>query len=313
MRAESEDHMSTLRSTDRFGRIVTAMVTPFRPDGERVDLDQAQRLARWLTADGRNDGLVVNGLAGESASTTDEEKSALVRAVVDAVAPGVRITAGVGTDDTRHGIALAKAAERAGATGVLLLPPYGPSPSQKGILDHVLAIADSTRLPLMLFDGSDRNGLTIDQRTLMAASSHDRIVAVNDARGDLEASSWVMRQAPLSYYSACDSDHLAFLTVGATGVVSVIGHFLAERLRGMLDAHVEGDHEKALADHLTLLPVTRAMSRAKAAVTVKAVLSWAGLTLGPVRPPLAELSTYERDLILSDLKAVDALPVGVPV
>ncbi|MDL4775427.1 4-hydroxy-tetrahydrodipicolinate synthase [Actinomadura xylanilytica] len=296
-------------ATRQFGRVITAMVTPFTPEGG-VDLDGAARLAAWLTRPGHNDGLVVNGTTGESATTTDQEKSDLLRAVGAAVPPGVRVIAGVGTNDTAHSVALARAAAAAGAHGLLVVTPYYSKPSQDGIAAHFRAIADATPLPVMLYDIPGRTSVALEPGTLVRLAAHDRITAIKDAKSDLEASSWVMRESDLAYYSGEDAMNLPLATVGAVGAVSVIGHFAADRLRRMLDAHRDGDPATALAEHRALLPVARAVFRAQAAVTVKAALGSLGRPSGPVRPPLIELIPSERDGILAELAATGALTDG---
>ncbi|WP_329239740.1 4-hydroxy-tetrahydrodipicolinate synthase [Actinoallomurus sp. NBC_01490] len=299
-------------ATQHFGRIITAMVTPFTSQGA-VDLDRTRELAAWLTADGRNDGLVVGGTTGESATTSDREKAEVLRAVIDAVPPGVRVTAGVGTSDTGHSIALARAAEAAGAHGLLVVTPYYSKPSQAGVVAHFRAIADSTALPVMLYDIPGRTGIALEPATLVELAEHERIIAVKDAKSDLESSSWVMRETALAYYSGEDAMNLPLATVGAVGVVSVIGHFVADRLRRMLDAQRDGDPDTALAEHRALLPVSRAVFRAQAAVTVKAALGALGHPVGPVRPPLIELTPSERNLILGELAQANAIPEVAPV
>ena len=294
-----------------FGRVITAMVTPFTSQGN-VDLDGVRELAAWLTRDGHNDGLVVNGTTGESATTSDQEKTDILRAALDAVRPGVRIIAGVGTNNTNHSVELARAAEAAGAHGLLVVTPYYSKPSQDGVAAHFRTIADSTELPVMLYDIPRRTGTALEPATLIGLAAHERILAVKDAKSDLEASSWVMRECPLAYYSGDDPLNLPLATVGAVGVVSVIGHFAADRIRRMLDAHRDGDPDTALAEHRALLPISRAVFRAQAAVTVKAALASQGLPAGPVRPPLIELILSDRNRILGELAQAGALGEVAP-
>ena len=277
------------------------MVTPFDAQDE-LDLDAARVLARWLTQDGWNDGLVVNGTTGESATTSDREKASLIEAVVEAVAGRAKVLAGVGTSDTRHSIALAQSAESAGADGLLVVTPYYSLPSQIGVLQHFRAIADSTSLPVMLYDIPKRCGIAIAAPTLVAASEHERIVAVKDAKGDLESSSWVMRNTDLAYYSGDDALNLPLLAIGATGFVSVVGHVAGNMLRNMQVAYHKGDVRGALDMHRQLLPAVRGMFRAPAAASVKAALAVLGLPGGPVRSPLVGTTTEERAALIEDLK-----------
>lgn len=298
-------------SVRHFGRIITAMITPFTSRGD-VDLDGAGELARWLTRDGHNDGLVVNGTTGESATTSDREKSDILRVVLDAVPPGVRVVAGVGTNDTRHSVELARAAEAAGAHGLLVVTPYYSRPPQEGVAAHMRAVADSTGLPVMLYDVPARTGTALDRDTLIELAAHERILAVKDAKSDLEASSWVMRKCPLAYYSGDDALNLPLAAVGAVGVVSVVGHLAADRIRRMLDAYRDGDPVTALEEHRALLPIARAVFRAQAAATVKAALASQGLPAGPLRPPLIEPILSDRRRLLDDLTEAGAFDQPAP-
>ncbi len=295
-----------MSAENEFGQVITAMVTPFTPDGE-LDLEGAQTLARWLTEPTRNDGLVVNGTTGESATTSDDEKTELVRAIAAAVGPGVRVIAGVGSADTWHTVHLAQRAEAAGAHALLVVSPYYSRPSQDGVLGHFLAVADSTSLPVMLYDIPKRTGVAIEPATLLRAAEHDRIRAVKDAKGDLESASWVMHQSGLVYYSGDDALNLPWLSVGASGFVSVVGHVAAEQLRALLQAYRAGEVAAALRLHQRLLPVYTGMFRAPGTVLAKAALGMRGLPAGPVRPPLIDASAAEREVLQADLEAA-ALP-----
>src|SRR4051812_41228847 len=169
-----------------FGRVLTAMVTPFTPDGG-LDLDGAQRLAAHLVDSGGNDGLVVNGTTGEAPTMTDPEKESVLRAVVEAVGDRATIVAGAGNNDTRHSAELARTAEKAGARGLLVVSPYYNRPPQPGLVRHVLTIADATDLPVMLYDIPQRTGVAFATETLLELARHPRVVAVKDAKGDLAA------------------------------------------------------------------------------------------------------------------------------
>ncbi|MGX1486035.1 4-hydroxy-tetrahydrodipicolinate synthase [Streptomyces griseus] len=229
-----------------FGRVLTAMVTPFTADGA-LDLDGAQRLATHLV-DAGNDGLVVNGTTGESPTTSDAEKDQLVRAVLEAVGDRAHVVAGVGTNDTRHSIELARTAERSGAHGLLAVTPYYNKPPQEGLLRHFGAIADSTGLPVMLYDIPGRSGVPIDTETLVRLAEHPRIVANKDAKGDLGRSSWAIAQSGLAWYSGDDMLNLPLLSVGAVGFVSVVGHVVTPELRALIEAHLGGDVQNGHGD-----------------------------------------------------------------
>ncbi|TVL94434.1 4-hydroxy-tetrahydrodipicolinate synthase [Streptomyces sp. SAJ15] len=291
----------TSTSQTPFGRVLTAMVTPFTPDGA-LDLDGAQRLAAHLV-DAGNDGLIVNGTTGESPTTSDVEKSQLVRAVVDAVGHRAHIVAGAGTNDTRHSIELARAAEQAGAHGLLAVTPYYSKPPQEGLQRHFTAIADATGLPVMLYDIPGRSGVPISTETMVRLAEHPRIVANKDAKGDLGRASWAIARSGLAWYSGDDMLNLPLLSVGAVGFVSVVGHVVAPELRAMLDAHLAGDVTKATEIHQKLLPVFTGMFRTQGVITTKAALALQGLPAGPLRLPLVELSPEETEQLKRDLAA----------
>ncbi|WP_344030512.1 4-hydroxy-tetrahydrodipicolinate synthase [Streptomyces luteireticuli] len=284
-----------------FGRVLTAMVTPFTSDGA-LDLDGAQRLAAHLV-DAGNDGLVVNGTTGESPTTTDAEKAELVRAVVEAVGDRAHVVAGAGTNDTRHSVELAKAAEAAGAHGLLAVTPYYNKPPQEGLYRHFTAIADATGLPVMLYDIPGRSGTAIETETIVRLAEHPRIVANKDAKGDLGSASWALTRSGLAWYSGDDMLNLPLLSVGAVGFVSVVGHLVTPELRALLEAHLSGDAAKAAAVHQRLLPVYTGMFRAQGVVTTKRALALQGLPAGPLRLPLVELDPEQTEQLKRDLSA----------
>ncbi|MFG2117017.1 4-hydroxy-tetrahydrodipicolinate synthase [Streptomyces sp. NPDC048718] len=284
-----------------FGRVLTAMITPFTADGA-LDLDGAQRLAAHLV-DAGNDGLIVNGTTGESPTTTDAEKSQLIEAVLAAVGDRAHVVAGIGTNDTRHTLELARAAERAGAHGLLAVTPYYNKPPQEGLYRHFSAIADATELPVMLYDIPGRSGVPIDTETIVRLAEHPRIVANKDAKGDLGRASWAIARSDLAWYSGDDMLNLPLLSVGACGFVSVVGHVVAPELRAMLDAFLAGDVHKATEIHQRLLPVFTGMFRTQGVMTTKAALGLQGLPAGPLRLPLVELTAEETAQLRVDLAA----------
>ncbi|MEV8021593.1 4-hydroxy-tetrahydrodipicolinate synthase [Streptomyces sp. NPDC086554] len=284
-----------------FGRVLTAMVTPFTADGA-LDLDGAQRLAVHLV-DAGNDGLVINGTTGESPTTSNAEKAELVRAVVEAVGDRAHIVAGVGTNDTRHSIELARDAERVGADGLLTVTPYYNKPPQEGLLRHFTAIADSTDLPVMLYDIPGRSGVPINTETIVRLAEHPRIVANKDAKGDLGRASWAIARSGLAWYSGDDMLNLPLLSVGACGFVSVVSHVVTPELRAMIDAYSTGDVQKATEIHQKLLPVFTGMFRTQGVITTKAALTLQGRPAGPLRLPLVELSPDETAQLKIDLAA----------
>ncbi|MEY9969176.1 4-hydroxy-tetrahydrodipicolinate synthase [Streptacidiphilus sp. MAP12-16] len=284
-----------------FGRALTAMVTPFTADGS-LDLEGAQRLAAHLV-DAGNDGLVVNGTTGESPTTSDAEKAALVRAVVEAVGDRAHVVAGVGTNDTRHTVELAREAERIGAHGLLVVTPYYNKPPQEGLYRHFTTVADATGLPVMLYDIPGRSGVAIDTETLVRLGEHPRIVANKDAKGDLGAAGWALSRSGLAWYSGDDMLNLPLLSIGAVGYVSVVAHVVAAELRSMLNAHLAGEVAKAAEIHQQLLPVFTGMFRTQGVITTKAALALQGLPAGPLRLPLVEATEAELDQLRKDLAA----------
>ncbi|MGW2254520.1 4-hydroxy-tetrahydrodipicolinate synthase [Kitasatospora sp. NPDC001660] len=284
-----------------FGRVLTAMVTPFTADGG-LDLDGAQRLATHLVDSG-NDGLVVNGTTGESPTTSDAEKAQLVRAVVEAVGDRAHVVAGVGTNDTHHSAELARQAEAAGAHGLLVVTPYYSKPPQEGLYRHTVHIADAAGLPVMLYDIPGRSGVALGHETLVRLGEHPRIVANKDAKGDLGAAAWAIARSDLAWYSGDDILNLPLLSVGAVGVVSVVGHVVAGELRAMIDAYLTGDVAKATAIHQGLLPVFSGMFRTQGVILAKAALGLQGLPAGPLRLPLIGATSEEIAQLKKDLAA----------
>ncbi|AUH40158.1 4-hydroxy-tetrahydrodipicolinate synthase [Streptomyces sp. CMB-StM0423] len=283
-----------------FGRMLTAMVTPFTPDGA-LDLDGAQRLAAHLV-DAGNDGLVLNGTTGESPTTSDAEKAQLVRAVVDAVGDRAHVVAGASTNDTRHSVELARAAQDAGAHGLLAVTPYYSKPPQQGLYAHFTAIADATDLPVMLYDIPGRSGVPINTETMVRLAEHPRIVANKDAKGDLGRASWAIAQTGLAWYSGDDMLNLPLLSVGGVGFVSVVGHLVTPELVALVEAYTNGDVAKAIELHQQLLPVYTGMFRTQGVITVKAALTLRQMPGGPLRLPLVGLSPEETEQLKRDLK-----------
>jgi len=284
-----------------FGRVLTAMVTPFDANGA-VDLDAAADVAARLVADG-HDGLVVNGTTGESPTTSDAEKAALVRSVVDAVGDRARVVAGVGTNDTAHTVELAGQAAKAGAHALLVVTPYYSKPPQAGLLAHFAAAADATDLPVMLYDIPGRAGVPIETDTLVRLAEHPRILAVKDAKADLYAASWVLARTDLAWYSGDDALNLAHLAQGAVGVVSVVGHVTGPHLRALVEAVDRGDLATAQRVHRGLLPVIRGiMTRTQGAIMAKAALELLGhLPNRLVRSPLVPATAEQVAVLRADL------------
>ncbi|MCX5389974.1 4-hydroxy-tetrahydrodipicolinate synthase [Streptomyces sp. NPDC006482] len=281
-----------------FGRALCAMVTPFTPSGT-LDLDRAGELAAHLVAEGC-DGLVLNGTTGESPTTTDAEKAALVRAVRAAVGPGPSLLAGVGTADTRHTVELARQAEEAGADGALVVTPYYSRPPQAAVEAHFLKVADGTGLPVMVYDIPGRTGTRVEPATMRRLAEHPRIVAVKDCSYDLLTSARLIAETPLAYYSGCEELNLPLYAVGGAGYVSTVANVVPRQLRAVLDALDSGDATGAARLNALTLPLAELMMAAglPGTVTVKALLG------GPVREPLQPADRETVDGLRTALEAL---------
>jgi len=269
-----------------FGRVLTAMVTPFREDGS-LDLAAAARVAEHLVDHG-NDGLVVSGTTGESPTTSPEEDGRLLRAVLEAVGDRATVVAGVGTNNTAHSVELAVQAEKLGATGTLVVTPYYNKPTQEGLAAHFEAVADAAGLPVMLYDIPSRSSIAIAEDTYRRVAAHERIVAVKDAVGDLYRGVRVMADTGLAFYSGDDVLNLGWLTHGACGVVSVVAHVAGRQYATMVDAVDRGDLDVALQVYRSLVPLVDViMHRVQGAMAAKAALQVLGVLDGRhVRLPL---------------------------
>ncbi|MFG1908113.1 4-hydroxy-tetrahydrodipicolinate synthase [Kribbella sp. NPDC048928] len=285
-----------------FGRLTTAMITPFRADGS-LDLDATQKVATYLV-DGGNDALVLNGTTGEAPTTSDQEKVQIIQAVREAVGDGVRIVAGVGTNDTAHTVECARQAEAAGADGLLVVTPYYNKPPQDGLRAHFTAVADATGLPNMLYDIPARSGVEIKTETLIALAEHPRIVAVKDAKGDLAGTTKVLANTDLFYYCGADELNLASLAIGAVGIASVVAHVASREYRKLIDAVVAGDLAAAQDIDRRLVPaVETIMTMTQGAIMVKAALKLAGvIEHATLRSPLVEATPGQTDRLTTDLK-----------
>ncbi|QOV45990.1 4-hydroxy-tetrahydrodipicolinate synthase [Streptomyces chromofuscus] len=278
-----------------FGRALCAMITPFTEAGA-LDLDGAQRLADRLVSRGC-DGLVLNGTTGESPTTSDAEKAALVRAVRETVGDRASLVTGVGTSDTRHTIELTRQAERAGADGVLVVTPYYSRPPQDALEVHFREVADASGLPLVLYDIPARTGTRIEPETLIRLAAHPRVVAVKDCSYDFLGTQKVLSRTDLAYYAGCDEHVLALYAVGAAGCVSTVANVIPRHIRALLDDFDAGDTAGAARRQQQAVPLVEAMMCAglPGTVTAKAVLSALDLPSGPVRPPLRPAGREARD------------------
>ncbi len=283
-----------------FGRVLTAMVTPFDDEGV-VDLDAAARVAEHLVANG-NDGIVVSGTTGESPTTTTEEDGRILRAVMEAVGDRATVVAGVGTNNTAHSVELAVQAEKVGAHGTLVVTPYYNKPTQEGLAAHFEAVADASGLPVMLYDIPGRSSITIAGETYARVAEHERIVAVKDAVGDLYRGVRIMADTGLAFYSGDDVLNLGWLTHGGSGVVSVVAHVAGKEYAAMVAAVERNDLAEALDVYRRLVPVVDViMHRAQGAMTAKAALEVMGV-LGnrAVRLPLVPAG----DALVAEIRSV---------
>jgi 4-hydroxy-tetrahydrodipicolinate synthase len=269
-----------------FGRLLCAMITPFT-ETRALDLDGAQALAGRLVAEGC-DGLVLSGTTGESPTTTDTEKAALVRAVRDAVGDRAHIVAGVGTSDTRHTVELARDAEKSGADGVLVVTPYYSRPPQDAVEAHFREVADESGLPLMLYDIPGRTGTRVEPETMIRLADHPRIVAVKDCAYDLLGTQKVLSRTELAYYTGCDEYTLALYAIGGAGCVSTVSNVAPRHFRAILDEFDAGRTAEAARLQQQVCELVESMMAAglPGTVTAKALLGVLGLPAGAPRPPL---------------------------
>jgi 4-hydroxy-tetrahydrodipicolinate synthase len=302
--------MSPVQAAPRFGRVITAMVTPFGDDGA-LDLEAAVELARWLAAHG-SDGLVLTGSTGESSVLTDDEKVALWRAVADAVT--IPVIAGTGSNDTAHSVHMTTLAASCGVNGVLVVTPYYNRPSQAGLFEHFRAVAEAAGdLPVVLYDIPVRSGRRIKTATMLRlAREVSSIVALKDAAGDPATTAHLVAQAPAGFevYSGDDVLTLPLLAIGAVGVISVASHWVGPQFRRVIDAFLAGDLAAAVAGHAELLDSFDFESSEEFPnpLPAKAILRALGLRVGQCRLPMGD-ATSELDAHAAKVLAA----VGAPV
>jgi 4-hydroxy-tetrahydrodipicolinate synthase len=293
-----------------FGRVLTAMVTPFSDDGT-VDLDAVAKVADHLVSNG-NDGIVVSGTTGEAPTTSVAEDGEILRAVIDAVGDRATIVAGVGTNHTEHSVELNEQAQKIGADGVLLVSPYYNKPTQAGIAAHFEAVAAASDLPIMLYDIPGRTAVTIAPETFARVAREEKFVAVKDAVGNLFRGAQIMAETGLAYYSGDDVLNLGWLTHGGCGVVSVVSHVAGNEYAAMVAAVDRGDLAAALSIYNDLLPVVDAiMNQAPGVMTSKAALQLLGvLDNRTVRLPLVEADDALVGVVHEALANAALLPIS---
>lgn len=292
--------------TPPFGRVLTAMITPFDAEGA-VDHGTAWDLAAHLVANG-SDGIVVAGTTGESPTLGDDEKITLVRTVVDAVGDAAAVVAGTGTYDTAESVELTRRAVDAGCTAVMAVTPYYSRPSQDGLLAHFTAIADASAVPVLLYNIPSRTGRLIDVGTLARLSAHDKIVAVKDAVGDLAFTTRTRLACRKGFaiYSGDDILTLPMMSVGAVGIVSVASHLAGPQIASMVAAAEAGEWERARALHLELAPLFTALFAEPNPMPVKAAMDALWKPVGPPRLPLVAASAETVDGVKEALAGISS-------
>ena len=291
---------------DIFGSVCVAMVTPFDSDGE-LDVVAGRDLAAHLVEQGI-DALVLAGTTGESPTTTDEEKIELLKAVREEVGDKARIIAGAGSNDTRHAVAMAKSAAEAGADGLLVVTPYYSKPSQAGVEAHFRAVAEATDLPVCLYDIPGRSGIPIDSGTIRKLAEVDTIQAVKDAKGDFLEASTLIQETGLAWYSGDDPLNLPWLAIGATGMISVVGHAAPKALRELVTAYENGDLAHAREINANTLNVLARQQGALGGVTfAKAALRLQGIEVGDPRLPVAAATDEQVERLREEMTQAGVL------
>lgn len=283
-----------------FGRLITAMITPFAKDGS-IDWDGVATLATHL-ADHGHDAIAVNGTTGEAPTTKSSEKLEIIKVVKSTVGSRVKVLSGAGDNETSYTVEQAKRSADAGADGLLIVTPYYNKPPQAGIEAHFKTVASATDLPIMMYDIPGRTGVEIESDTIVRLFELPNIVALKDAKGNLAATSDVIARCGIPVYSGDDILNLPFLSIGAVGFVSVCGHTVGTQLKEMLDAWFAGDTARALEIHQKLIPVFKGTFKTQGAILTKAAMNLMGLPGGTTRLPLvdatpAQIATLREDLI----------------
>ncbi len=283
-----------------FGRVLTAMVTPF-DENLKVNIPQAKKLARYLVENG-SEGLVVCGTTGESPTLSKEEKIALFQAVVEEVGGQAVVIAGTGSYNTHESIALTQAAEKAGVDGIMLVAPYYNKPSQDGLYQHFKTIAESTKLPVMLYNIPGRTGINVLPATVARlAEDVPNIVAVKESAGSMDQVSELRRILPEEFaiYSGDDSLTLPIMALGGKGIVSVAAHIVGPNIQEMVQAYVKGNVSKAARLHAELFPVFKGMFITTNPVPVKESLNLMGMNVGGVRLPLVNINAGDKEKLIA--------------
>ncbi|GAB2555454.1 4-hydroxy-tetrahydrodipicolinate synthase [Gracilibacillus alcaliphilus] len=280
-----------------FGTVLTAMVTPFDPQGA-VDYGKTEILVNHLIHHG-TDALVVAGTTGESPTLSKEEKLELLRFVVKIVNKRIPVIAGTGSNNTHESIELTRKAEIIGADGIMLVAPYYNKPSQEGLYQHFKTIAEATNLPVMLYNIPGRTGVNVEPETIIKLSYIDNIVSVKEASGNLEAMTAIIRETDDHFflYTGDDALTLPTIAIGGTGVVSVASHVIGRELQEMIAAFQTGNVQRAQELHQYVLPIMQTMFIAPNPVPVKEALRLQGINTGSVRLPLVPLNKEQQQIV----------------
>ncbi|MET1032817.1 4-hydroxy-tetrahydrodipicolinate synthase [Domibacillus tundrae] len=281
-----------------FGRLSTAMVTPFDSKGN-IDFDKTTQLIEHLIQSG-TDSLVVAGTTGESPTLTAEEKIALFRHTVKVVNGRIPVIAGTGSNNTRASIELSKKAEAEGVDAIMLVAPYYNKPSQEGLFQHFKIIAESTKLPVMIYNIPGRTSVLIEPKTtIRLANEVPNIMATKEASGSIDIITEIIANTEDDFlvYSGDDGLTLPILSIGGTGIVSVASHVAGNEMKEMVNAFLIGDVQTAASIHQRLLPLFRGLFAAPNPVPVKTALQMKGLDVGGVRLPLIPLTEDERTIL----------------
>lgn len=293
---------------NRFGRIITAMATPFSENGE-LNLEESARLVKMLTGEG-SDSILVCGTTGESPVMTEEEQFALLRTAKEA-AGDHPVIMGTGSNNTRSSCEKTRRAEKEGADGILAVVPYYNKPPQEGLFRHFSAIAESTSLPVILYNIPGRTGTNMANETVVRLhESHPNICALKDAAGNIDQTSRLAmmidacHNESFSIYSGDDSLTLPMMSCGAKGVISVASHVVGPEMRAMIDSFLSGDVMGATELHLKLMPIFKGLFETTNPILVKAALNLRGVRAGSPRPPLPEATEEQTERLAAAMKAL---------
>jgi 4-hydroxy-tetrahydrodipicolinate synthase len=283
-----------MAETHTFGRLMTAMITPFTERGA-VDFAKAAELASNLVAAG-NDGLIITGTTGEGPTLSEDEKLELYRVTKRAVG-GASIVAGTGNYNTAESIHLTREAERCGVDGFLLVVPYYNNPPQEGLYQHFKAIAATTSLPCILYNVPPRSPRNLEASTLKRLAEVDNIVGVKEASGKLEQFNAVLSVVPDDFlvFSGNDSDTHTVMSLGGYGVISVAAHIVAGQIKEMINLLADGRTAEAAKIHLGLLPLVESLFWQPNPMPVRAALNELGFSVGTPRLPLVDLTEAEKE------------------